>query len=337
MAAPKRLSPIRRTTPDVEGVEAPERTQASVSEQKINQYRKRRYQALHSENEAAVKRRAKGLSTARERVETLLDDGTFVELDLFATHRAHGFGMEERKIAGDGVVAGFGEIDRRPVAVYAYDATVFGGSLGEVTAEKIVKVQELALRNRVPIIGINDSGGARIQEGVVALAGYADIFYRNVRSSGVIPQISIIAGPCTGGAVYSPAITDFIFIVAGQGYMFITGPEVIRVVTGEQINFEELGGGNVHNATSGVAHFLPGGILAAASPERRRGAEPGRGHRRIRRHAAADRGIFKAPDLLAAAGKQPFDAPDLVERGQSEADQLEASRARGKFCHCRKM
>jgi hypothetical protein len=154
----------------------------------------------------------------------LLDESSFVELDVFATHRAQGFGMEERKIAGDGVVAGFGEIDRRPVAVYAYDATVFGGSLGEVTAEKIVKVQELALRNRVPIIGINDSGGARIQEGVVALAGYADIFFRNVRSSGVIPQVSIIAGPCTGGAVYSPAITDFIFIVAGQGYMFITGP-----------------------------------------------------------------------------------------------------------------
>ena len=165
--------------------------------------------------------------------------------------------MEDRKIAGDGVVAGFGEIDRRPVAVYAYDATVFGGSLGEVTAEKIVKVQELALRNRVPIIGINDSGGARIQEGVVALAGYADIFYRNVRSSGVIPQLSVIAGPCTGGAVYSPAITDFIFIVAGQGYMFITGPEVIKVVTGEAVSFDELGGGHVHNATSGVAHFLP--------------------------------------------------------------------------------
>jgi len=259
MAAPKpkSMSPVRRTTPTVEGVAAPERAPASVSEQKINQYRKRRYQALHSENEAANKRRAKGLSTARERVEMLLDAGTFVELDLFATHRAQGFGMEERKIAGDGVVAGFGEVDRRPVAVYAYDATVFGGSLGEVTAEKIVKVQELALRNRVPIIGINDSGGARIQEGVVALAGYADIFYRNVRSSGVIPQISVIAGPCTGGAVYSPAITDFIFIVAGQGYMFITGPEVIRVVTGEHVNFEELGGGDVHNVTSGVAHFLP--------------------------------------------------------------------------------
>src|SRR4030088_1078980 len=254
---PKSLTPVRRTIPTLEGVEAPHRAQTTVSEQKINQYRKRRYQALHAETEAANKRRAKGLSTARGRFQPLLGGGTFVELDLFATHRAHGFGMEERKIAGDGVVAGFGEIDRRPVAVYAYDATVFGGSLGEVTAEKIVKVQELALRNRVPIIGINDSGGARIQEGVVALAGYADIFFRNVRSSGVIPQISVIAGPCTGGAVYSPAITDFIFIVAGQGYMFITGPEVIRVVTGENVTFDELGGGDVHNATSGVAHFLP--------------------------------------------------------------------------------
>ena len=254
---PKSLTPVRRTTPSLKTVEAPHRAQTTVSEQKINQYRKRRYQALHAETEAANKRRAAGKATARDRIEMLLDDGSFVELDVFAAHRAHGFGMEERRISGDGVVAGFGEIDRRPVAVYAYDATVFGGSLGEVTAEKIVKVQELALRNRVPIIGINDSGGARIQEGVVALAGYADIFLRNVRSSGVIPQISVIAGPCTGGAVYSPAITDFIFIVAGQGYMFITGPEVIRVVTGEAVTFDELGGGDVHNATSGVAHFLP--------------------------------------------------------------------------------
>lgn len=254
---PRSLSPVRRTTPSLEGVEAPEREAASVSEQKLNQYRKRRYQALHAETEAANKRRATGKATARDRIEMLLDESSFVELDVFATHRAHGFGMEDRRIAGDGVVAGFGEIDRRPVAVYAYDATVFGGSLGEVTAEKIVKVQDLALRNRVPIIGFNDSGGARIQEGVVALAGYADIFYRNVRSSGVIPQLSIISGPCTGGAVYSPALTDFIFIVAGQGYMFITGPEVIKVVTGEAVSFDELGGGQVHNATSGVAHFLP--------------------------------------------------------------------------------
>ena len=254
---PKSLTPVRRTTPTLEGVEAPRRAQTTVSEQKINQYRKRRYQALHAETDAANRRRAAGKATARDRIEMLLDDGSFVELDVFAAHRAHGFGMEERRISGDGVVAGFGEIDRRPVAVYAYDATVYGGSLGEVTAEKIVKVQELALRNRVPIIGINDSGGARIQEGVVALAGYADIFLRNVRSSGVIPQLSVIAGPCTGGAVYSPAITDFIFIIAGQGYMFITGPEVIRVVTGEAVSFDELGGGDVHNATSGVAHFLP--------------------------------------------------------------------------------
>src|SRR5256886_712822 len=254
---PKALTPVRRTIPDMQGVEAPERAASTVSEQKINQHRKRRYQALHAETEAANKRRAAGKATARDRIEMVLDEGSFVELDLFATHRSHGFGMEDRRIAGDGVVAGFGDIDGRAVAVYAYDATVFGGSLGEVTAEKIIKVQELALRNRVPIIGINDSGGARIQEGVVALAGYADIFYRNVRSSGVIPQLSIIAGPCTGGAVYSPAITDFIFIVAGQGYMFITGPEVIKVVTGEAVSFDELGGGHVHNATSGVAHFLP--------------------------------------------------------------------------------
>src|SRR5256712_262104 len=158
---PRSLSPVRRTTPSLEGVEAPQREATTVSEQKINQYRKRRYQALHAETEAANKRRAAGKATARERIEMLVDDGSFVELDVFATHRSHGFGMEDRRVAGDGVVAGFGDIDGRAVAVYAYDATVFGGSLGEVTAEKIVKVQELALRNRVPIIGINDSGGAR--------------------------------------------------------------------------------------------------------------------------------------------------------------------------------
>src|SRR3982074_1626567 len=253
--SPRATPPVRRTAPTIEGVEAPHRAQTTVSEQKINQYRKRRYQALHAETEAANKRRAAGKSTARDRIEMLLDEGSFVELEIFATHRAYVFGMEERRIAGDGVVAGFGEIDRRPVAVYAYDPTVFGGSLGEVTAEKNVKVQELALRNRVPIIGINDSGGARIQEGVVALAGYADIFYRNVQSSGVIPQISIIAGPCTGGAVYSPAITDFIFIVRDISYMFITGPDVVRTVTGEEVSFEELGGAETHSHRSGVAHF----------------------------------------------------------------------------------
>jgi acetyl-CoA carboxylase carboxyltransferase component len=164
--------------------------------------------------------------------------------------------MEERRIAGDAMVAGFGTVDNRPIAVYAYDATVMGGSLGEVTAEKIVKVQELAYRDRVPIVGVNDSGGARIQEGVAALAGYADIFMRNVRSSGVIPQVSVIAGPTTGGAVYSPAITDFIFMVRGIGHMFITGPEVVRVTTGEHVTFDDLGGAEVHAAKSGVAHFI---------------------------------------------------------------------------------
>src|SRR3979411_3274609 len=254
---PKSLTPVRRTTPSIEGVEAPERAATTFSEQKINQYRKRRYQALHAETDAANKRRAAGKATARDRVEMLLDEGSFVELDIFATHRAHGFGMEQRRGAGGGVGHSFGPGGGPARGARAYDATVLGGSLGEVTAEKIIKVQDLALRNRIPIVGINDSGGARIQEGVVALAGYADIFYRNVRSSGVIPQISVIAGPCTGGAVYSPAITDFIFVVAGQGYMFIPGPEVIRVVTGEKVTFDELGGGDVHNATSGVAHFLP--------------------------------------------------------------------------------
>ncbi len=255
---PQGLSPVRRTRQKRADTEAPDLKPASVSEQKLNQYRKRRYEVLHTMPREVVERRRKeGKLTARERIDALLDSGSFVETDAFATHRAHGFGMEERRVPGDGVVTGFGTVDGRDVAVYAYDATVLGGSLGEVTAEKIVKIQEIALRDRIPIVGVNDSGGARIQEGVVALAGYADIFYRNVRASGVIPQISVIAGPCTGGAVYSPAITDFIFIVDQIGYMFITGPEVVRVTTGEDVSFAELGGGDVHNLKSGVAHFLP--------------------------------------------------------------------------------
>ncbi len=251
------LSPVRRILPKQDATPAPEVRPVSASEQKVNQYRNRRYQVLHQETEPARKRRAQGKPDARDRITALLDRDSFVELDMFATNRATGFGMESKRVPGDGVVTGFGSIDGRQVCVYAYDPTVLGGSLGEVTAEKIVKVQELALRNRVPIIGINDSGGARIQEGVVALAGYADIFFRNVQSSGVIPQLSVIAGPCTGGAVYSPAITDFIYIVEGSGYMFITGPEVVRVTTGEEVTFDQLGGGDVHNTLSGVGHFLP--------------------------------------------------------------------------------
>jgi acetyl-CoA carboxylase carboxyltransferase component len=177
-------------------------------------------------------------------------------LDAFAVHRSSNFGLDKRKPLGDGVITGHGTIDDRPVCVFAQDFTVFGGSLGEVFAEKICKLMDLALRMGVPCIGINDSGGARIQEGVVALGGYAEIFYRNVMSSGVIPQLSLIAGPCAGGAVYSPIMTDFISMVKGIGQMYITGPDVIRSVTGEEVGFEDLGGADIHNSRSGVAHFV---------------------------------------------------------------------------------
>jgi propionyl-CoA carboxylase beta chain len=196
-----------------------------------------------------------GKLTARERIDALLDPGTFVELDKFKTHRCADFGMQDQRIAGDGVVVGHGRVDGRVVYVFAQDFTVFGGSLSGAYAEKIVKVMDLAAKTGAPIIGLNDSGGARIQEGVVSLAGYAEIFTRNVNSSGVIPQISAIMGPCAGGAVYSPAITDFIFMVEETSYMFITGPDVIKTVTSEDVTKEELGGAGVHNETSGCAHF----------------------------------------------------------------------------------
>ncbi|HYM51407.1 MAG TPA: acyl-CoA carboxylase subunit beta [Candidatus Limnocylindrales bacterium] len=226
------------------------------ADRRINLLRKRKYDAMHRGGDAADKQHPKGKLTARERIDLLLDPGSFVELDAFAVHRTEAFGMGERKIPGDGVVTGSGQVDGRDVFVFAHDASVFGGSLGEVFAEKVCKVMDLAVKAGRPCIGINDSGGARIQEGVVSLAGYADIFYRNVLSSGVVPQLSVIVGPCTGGAVYSPAITDFIFMVEHLGYMFITGPEVIRVTTGEKVTFDELGGAAVHNIKSGVAHFL---------------------------------------------------------------------------------
>src|SRR5215203_1438141 len=197
----------------------------------------------------------KGKLSARERLDLLLDEGSFVELDRFVVHRSHDFGLEEQRIYGDGVVTGHGRIDGRLVYVFSQDFTVFGGSLSEAFAEKIVKVMDLAMRNGAPVIGLNDSGGARIQEGVVSLGGYAEIFYRNVLSSGVIPQLSIIAGPCAGGAVYSPAMTDFILMVKGSSQMFITGPDVIKTVTNEDVGFEDLGGALTHNSRSGVAHF----------------------------------------------------------------------------------
>jgi len=193
--------------------------------------------------------------TARERIHLLLDDGSFEEMDKFVEHRCTDFGMETQKIPGDGVITGYGRIDGRPVFVFSQDFTVFGGSLSETVAEKICKVMDLAMKMGAPIIGLNDSGGARIQEGVASLGGYADIFLRNTLASGVVPQISAIMGPCAGGAVYSPAITDFIVMVRDTSYMFVTGPDVIRTVTHEEISMNELGGAMTHNATSGVAHF----------------------------------------------------------------------------------
>ena len=228
----------------------------SMTERKINVLRKRRYDAIRRGGAAERSQHAKGKLTARERIERLLDPGSFTELDMFAMHRSSNFGMEDRRIRGDGVVTGWGTIDSRQVFVFSHDASVFGGSLGEVFAEKVTKIMDLANQTGSPCIGINDSGGARIQEGVVSLAGYAEIFYRNVESSGVIPQLSLVVGPCTGGAVYSPAMTDFVFMVRHIGYMFITGPDVIKVTTGEQVTFEDLGGSDVHNQRSGVAHFI---------------------------------------------------------------------------------
>jgi propionyl-CoA carboxylase beta chain len=217
---------------------------------------RRRYEAVHAGAERQVERQhAKGKMTARERIDALLDPGSFTELDELARHRSHDFGLERNRPYGDGVVTGYGTIDGRPVCVFSQDFTVYGGSLGEVYGEKIVKVMDHALKTGCPMIGINDGGGARIQEGVVALGLFAEIFYRNVLSSGVIPQISLIMGPCAGGAVYSPAITDFTLMVDQTSYMFITGPDVIKSVTGETVTQEELGGAHAHNVKSGVAHY----------------------------------------------------------------------------------
>ncbi|SDU87370.1 acyl-CoA carboxylase subunit beta [Jiangella alkaliphila] len=226
---------------------------------KLADLRQRMDDAVHAGSERAVeKQHARGKRTARERIAMLLDEGSFVEFDELARHRSTAFGMEKNRPYGDGVVTGFGTVDGRQVAVFAQDFTVFGGSLGQVFGEKIVKVMDFALRTGCPMIGINDSGGARIQEGVVSLGLYGEIFRRNVHASGVIPQISLIMGPCAGGAVYSPAITDFTVMVDQTSHMFITGPDVIKTVTGEDVGFEELGGARAHNTKSGNAHYMAG-------------------------------------------------------------------------------
>ena len=224
---------------------------------KLADLHRRLDEAVHAGSSPAVeKQHARGKLTARERIGLLVDEGSFVELVEFARHRSTSFGLDATRPYGDGVVTGFGTVDGRQVAVFAQDFTVFGGSLGEVFGEKIVKVMDFALRTGCPLVGINDSGGARIQEGVVSLGLYGEIFQRNVHASGVVPQISLIMGPCAGGAVYSPAITDFTIMVDGTSHMFITGPEVIKTVTGEDVGFEELGGARAHNTKSGNAHYM---------------------------------------------------------------------------------
>lgn len=224
---------------------------------KIEDLRSRIDEAVHAGSARAVdKQHAKGKKTARERIEMLVDPDSFTEIDEFARHRAHNFGMEKNRPYGDGVVIGTATVDGRPIALYSQDFTVFGGSLGEVHAEKIVKIAEFALKSGIPLIGINDSGGARIQEGVASLNGYGRIFRLNTRSSGVIPQISLILGPCAGGSAYSPALTDFTVMVKETSNMFITGPDVIKTVTGEDVGMEELGGAYTHNSKSGNAHYM---------------------------------------------------------------------------------
>ena len=261
---------------------------------------------------------AKGKLSARERLDLLLDEGSFVEFDRFVVHRSHDFGLDEEKYYGDGVVTGYGRIDGRLVYVFSQDFSVFGGSLSETFAEKICKIMDLAMRNGAPVIGLNDSGGARIQEGVVSLGGYADIFLRNTLASGVVPQISAVLGPCAGGAVYSPAITDFIYMTRGTSYMFVTGPNVVKTVTHEDVTMERLGGADTHAGTSGVAHFVhdsePACMAAIRElfryipqnnleePPRGQGTDP-----RDRRDEALLEGVPDSPN-------KPYDMHDVIRR-----------------------
>src|SRR4029077_6114257 len=225
--------------------------------ERLEELAKLKEEARQPGSEASVRRQHdRGKLTARERIDLLLDPDSFVELDMLARHRAHGFGIENNRPLTDGVVTGWGTVDGRKVFVFSQDFTIFGGALGEVYAEKIHKVMDLAEATGAPLIGLNDGGGARIQEGVVSLAAYGGIFHRNVKASGVIPQISVVLGPCAGGAVYSPAMTDFIFMVKGVSNMYITGPDVVKTVTGEEVTHEELGGAMIHATKSGVATFV---------------------------------------------------------------------------------
>ncbi len=299
--------------------------------ERLTELAERKEQALHAGSEASVERHhSKGKMTARERIDYLLDDGSFQELDMLARHRAHGMGLEDNRPYTDGVVTGFGTIDGRRVCIFSQDFTVFGGALGEVFAEKIHKVMDLAASTGVPMIGLNDGAGARIQEGVVSLHSYGGIFHRNVTASGVIPQISVIMGPCAGGAVYSPAMTDFIFMVQGTSHMFITGPDVVKTVTGEDVTLEELGGAMSHATKSGVAtfvspdekaclddvrhllSFLPSNNLEEP-PRELTGDEP-------------DRQVPELIDIMPASPNQPYDMKKVIAAVVDNGDYFEVHR-----------
>lgn len=287
--------------------------------EKLEQLEGRRALAEQGGGAARIKaQHDKGKLSARERLDLLLDEGSFVEYDRFVTHRSSDFGLDQQRVYGDGVVTGHGRIDGRLVYVFSQDFTVFGGSLSETFAEKICKVMDLAVRNGAPVIGLNDSGGARIQEGVVSLGGYADIFLRNTLASGVVPQISAILGPCAGGAVYSPAITDFVYMVRGSSYMFVTGPNVVKTVTHEDVTMERLGGADTHAATSGVAHFAHDSELQSIqairelfqyipqnnldAPPRGAGRDP---------HDRRDEGLL---DVVPDNANKPYDMHDVIRR-----------------------
>jgi propionyl-CoA carboxylase beta chain len=299
-----------------------------TTQAKLEWLRELRDEALHSGSERAVaKRRESGRLLARERAELLCDPGSFVELDRYVRHREWNFGMMDRRPYGDAVVTGYGTVFGRKVFLFSQDFTVFGGSLSEVFAEKICKVMDLAVKYGCPVVGINDSGGARIQEGVVSLAGYAEIFWRNVQSSGVVPQISLVMGPCAGGAVYSPAITDFVFMVEESSYMFITGPDVVKTVTGEEVTFEELGGAAAHAVKSGVAHFVAADERACLEDARYLISFLPQNNRERPPHTTStdprDREDPELDTLIPDSPNKPYDMHDVIRRVIDDGEFLE--------------
>jgi propionyl-CoA carboxylase beta chain len=299
--------------------------------EKISQLEELRRQAeLGGGQDRIEAQHKRGKLSARERLDLLLDEGSFVELDRFVTHRSTAFGLEKQQYLGDGVVTGYGAVKGRLVYVFSQDFTVFGGSLSEAHAEKIVKVMDMALKNGAPVIGLNDSGGARIQEGVVSLGGYADIFLRNTLASGVVPQISAILGPCAGGAVYSPAITDFIYMVRGTSYMFVTGPNVVKTVTHEDIDMEGLGGADVHAGTSGVAHFACDSEVACLESIRRlfdfipqNNREDAPAHETTDPFDRQDEALL---DVVPDDPAKPYDILDVIVRVVDEGEFYEVHR-----------